>query len=450
MIERYTRPEMQKIWADETRLRRMLEVELAFLKVLAREKRIPAAELDALRRLLDGALAEQVKSREAKSGHEVVGLLQAVSAQVKEQAPQLNRYLHYGLTSSDVLDTAFSLQLVETNALLLQGWRRVADRIRSLAVRHKATWMVGRTHGVHAEPITLGVKLAGWHSEALRNIGRIERAKETAAYGKVSGAVGTFAHFPPAFESEVCRELGLSPEPVSTQIVPRDRYAECYHAWVLSAAAIERFALEIRHLQRTEVLEAEEPFSEDQKGSSAMPHKRNPVLCENLCGLARLIRAYETAVVENCAVWHERDISHSSNERVIFPDAAIALDFMLHRLGHVLDGLQVYPERMQENLESSLGLVFSQKVLLKLIDTGLGRLEAYELVQRNAMKTWKTRKPFLDQLLADPDVVRHLPASKLKACFDVGSYAGAFEEILRRGGVLEPRSAERRKAPAKR
>jgi adenylosuccinate lyase len=450
MIERYTRPEMQRVWSDETRLRRMLEVELAFLKVLAREKRIPAPELEALRRLLDDALAEQVKSREAKSGHEVVGLLQAVSAQVKEQAPQLNRYLHYGLTSSDVLDTAFSLQLVEANGLILEGWKRVADLIRSLAARHRRTWMVGRTHGVHAEPITFGVKLAGWHAEALRNLERIERARETASYGKISGAVGTFAHFPPAFEAEVCRQLGLKPEPVSTQVVPRDRYAECYHAWVLSAAAIERFAVEIRHLQRTEVLELEEPFTEDQKGSSAMPHKRNPVLCENLTGLSRLIRSYESAVVENCVLWHERDISHSSAERIIFPDAAIALHFMLHRMAQVLEGLQVYPDRMQENLERSLGLVFSQKVLLQLIDSGLGRLEAYELVQRNAMKTWKTRRPFVEMLLADQDVTRNLPPVKVKACFDVESYSNAVEEILRRGGVEEAKGPERRKAAAKR
>ena len=217
--------------------------------------------------------------------------------------------------------------------------------------------------------------------------------------------------------------------------MPRDRYADCYHAWVLTAAAIERVALEIRHLQRTEVLEAEEPFTEDQKGSSAMPHKRNPVLCENLCGLARLIRSFESAVVENCALWHERDISHSSNERVIFPDAAIALHFMMHRLGQVLDGLQVYPERMMENLERSFGLVYSQKVLLQLIDAGLGRLEAYELVQRNAMKTWKERKPFLDFLLADAEVTRRLPPNKLKACFKLDSYAGAVAEILERGGV---------------
>ena len=435
MIERYTRPEMQRIWSDEIRLRRMLEVELAFLKVLARAKKIPPRELDELRALLDGALAEQVKSKEAKSGHEVIGLLQAVSSQVKEKAPQLNRYLHYGLTSSDVLDSGFSLQLVEANALLLETWRGVAGKIRRLAEAHKDTWMVGRTHGVHAEPITFGVKVAGWHAEALRNVERLERAKSISAYGKVSGAVGTFAHFPPAFEAEVCRELGLTPEPVSTQIVPRDRYADVYHAWVLASSAIERIALEIRHLQRTEVLEAEEPFTEDQKGSSAMPHKRNPVLCENLCGLARLIRTFETAVVENCALWHERDISHSSNERVIFPDAAIALHFMMHRVGQVLDGLQVYPERMMENLERSLGLVYSQKVLLQLIDAGLGRLEAYELVQRNAMKTWKARKPFVSFLLADPDVVRLLPPAKLKACFSLDSYAGAVDEILRRGGV---------------
>ena len=351
MIERYTRPEMAATWSDENRLRRMLEVETAFLEVLAAEKGIPAAEFEALKGLFDEALAERVRSKEAKSGHEVVGLLQAVSVQVKEQAPMMDRYLHYGLTSSDVLDTAFALQLVQATDLLIAGWESVAGKLKLLAAAHEGTWMAGRTHGVHAEPITFGVKIAGWHAEALRNLERLSRARRLIAYGKISGAVGAFTHFAPSLEARTLGALALNPEPVSTQVVPRDRHADYFHALVLSAAAIERFATEIRALQKTEVLEVEEPFTNDQKGSSAMPHKRNPVLCENLCGLARLIRTYESAVVEDCILWHERDISHSSVERIVFPDAAIALDFMLHRFAGVIEGLQVYPERMRENLE---------------------------------------------------------------------------------------------------
>lgn len=436
MIDRYSRSEMTALWADEHRLQLMLDVEAAFLEVLAKDKGVPPAELKVLKAALQKPLAAEVKARESKSGHEVVGLLQVVSDEVKEKAPAVHRYLHYGLTSSDVLDTVFALQLRESSELILKGWRMLADRIKALSQKYEKTWMTGRTHGIHAEPMTFGGKLAGWHAEALRNIERMERAKKLIAYGKLSGAVGTYAHMPPQMETTVLEKLGLNPEPVSTQVVPRDRHADFFHAVVLSAAAIERWALEIRHLQRTEVLEAEEPFTEGQKGSSAMPHKRNPVLCENLCGLARIIRGYEVAVVENIALWHERDISHSSVERVAFPDALILLDFMLHRFSKVLEGLQVYPERMKENLERSLGLVFSQRILLKLIDKGLGRLEAYELVQRNAMKTWKTRHPFVEVLAADKDVVKALPLKELKACFDLDSYNGSVREILKRAKVL--------------
>jgi adenylosuccinate lyase len=295
--------------------------------------------------------------------------------------------------------------------------------------------MAGRTHGVHAEPITFGVKLAGWHAEVQRDMERLRRAREAVSFGKLSGAVGCFTQVGPELEARVLEKLGLKPEPVATQVVPRDRHAEYFHAVVLSAAAVERFALEIRHLQRTEVLEAEEPFGEGQKGSSAMPHKRNPILCENLCGLARLIRSYEAAVVENIALWHERDISHSSVERVVLPDAHIALDFMLARLKKVLDGLQVYPERMRENLDRSSGLVFSQTVLLRLVDAGLSREEAYALVQRSAMKTWKTREPFLKVLEADPAVTKRLSKKDLAACFNLDAYKGAVKELLARAGV---------------
>ncbi|MDD5656417.1 MAG: adenylosuccinate lyase [Elusimicrobia bacterium] len=426
---------MSRIWGEENRLKLMLRVEEAFLEAIAEDKGIPAAELKAFKTAARGGLHEQVVALEAKSGHEVIALLSAVGARFKDQAPKLSRYLHYGLTSSDILDTALALQLREAVELLVADWEEVAARLGGLAKRYEFAWMAGRTHGVHAEPITFGVKLAGWHAEARRNLARLRRAREEASYGKLSGAVGCFSQVGPQYEARVLDALGLKPEPVATQVVPRDRHADYFHALVLSAAAVERFALEIRHLQKTEVLEAEEPFGEGQKGSSAMPHKRNPVLCENLCGLSRLIRSYESAMVENICLWHERDISHSSVERVILPDAHVALDFMLARFRKVLDGLQVYPERMKENLDRSLGLVFSQKVLLRLVDAGLSREEAYELVQRNAMRTWKTREPFLKALESDAVVAKKLSRKDLAACFDLKAYDKTVKELLARGGV---------------
>lgn len=436
MIERYTRAAMGKIWSDEHRLRSMLRVEEELLKALAAEKGIPSSELKAFKKLTEKSLIEASRGKESKSGHEVIGLLSAVAGEMKTKAPKVDRYLHYGMTSSDVLDTGLALQLRDACNLLIGGWEEVSLRMKALAKKHEKTWMVGRTHGVHAEPITFGIKAAGWHAEALRCLRRLRAARETISYGKISGAVGAFSQLSPDIEATVLDALGLRPEAVSTQVVPRDRHAEYFHALVLSACAIERVALEIRHLQKTEVLELEEPFSEGQKGSSAMPHKRNPILCENLSGLARLIRSHESAVVENCLLWHERDISHSSNERIIFPDAHIALDFMLARLAHVLDGLQVNAARMKANLESSHGLVFSQKVLLRLIDAGLGRLEAYDLVQRNAMKTWKGAGPLRQTLGNDPEVTKRLSSHDLDACFALEPYGASAREILKRGGCL--------------
>lgn len=436
MIERYTRPEMGRIWSDDNRLRAMLRVEVELLKVLAPKKGIPARELQALNRLMEKSLLDASRRKESSAGHEVIGMISAVAGELKKQAPKVDRYLHYGLTSSDVLDTSMALQLRDAADLLISGLERAAGRLKTLAKKHERTWMVGRTHGVHAEPITFGIKVAGWHAEAVRGLKRLRAARETIAYGQISGAVGAFTQLSPDVEADILDALGLRPEPVSTQVIPRDRYADYFHALVLTACAIERVALEIRHLQKTEVLELEEPFSDGQKGSSAMPHKRNPVLCENLCGLARLIRGYESTVTENCALWHERDISHSSNERVILPDAHIVLDFMLDRFVKVLDGLQVYPERMKKNLESSHGLVFSQTVLLRLIDAGLGRLEAYDLVQRCAMKTWKGEGSLRHTLGADPEVTKRLSARELDACFSLEPYAASAREILKRGGCL--------------
>jgi adenylosuccinate lyase len=436
MIERYTRPAMGKIWSDEHRLTTMLRVEEELLKALAPSKGIPASELKVLKRLMEKSLLEASRKKEGTAGHEIIGMISAVAGELKKSAPKVDRYLHFGITSSDVLDTALALQLRDSADLLIKGWEEVARRMKALARKHERTWMVGRTHGVHAEPITFGIKVAGWHAEALRCLKRMRAAREIISYGQISGAVGAFTQLSTDVEAEVLDALELRPEPVSTQVIPRDRHAEYFHAIVLSACAIDRVALEIRHLQKTEILELEEPFSEGQKGSSAMPHKRNPVLCENLNGLARLIRGYEATVTENCLLWHERDISHSSNERVIFPDAHIALDFMLDRLAKILDGLQVNSERMMKNLESSHGLVFSQKVLLRLIDAGLGRLEAYDLVQRSAMRTWKGEGSLRQTLAADPEVMRRLSAKELDDCFSLEPYAAATREILKRGGCL--------------
>lgn len=437
MIDRYSREEMVRVWSPEARLKRMIEVEVVFLESLAGPKRIPAAEIRRLKAVAGrGGLVEKVREKEKTSGHDVVAMLQAVTDALGRRAPAVSRYLHYGLTSSDVLDTALALQLRETADLLAAGWEKVLRAIKAQAARHAETWTVGRTHGVHAEPTTFGFKLAGWHAEARRNVERLESARDAVSYGKLSGAVGNYSQLSPRLEAAVLKKLGLKPEPAATQVVPRDRHAEYFAALALSAAAIERWATELRHLQRTEVLEAEEPFGRGQKGSSAMPHKRNPVLCENLCGLARLVRGYLAPMLEGIALWHERDISHSSVERVALPDAAILLDFMLHRFAGVLEGMMVYPDRMRENLEKSMGLVFSQRVLLALIDKGFTRMAAYDVVQRNAMETWRSRRPFREALSGDPEVRKAFEPEELSACFDLAAYGRAAREVLKREGIL--------------
>jgi len=435
MISRYSRPEMNRIWSDEHRIKMLVLVEKEFLLALAKEKGFPASEIQSLSALKGSRLLEKAREMEAKSGHDVVGLIAAIASELGGKAPRLLRYLHYGLTSSDVLDTALALQMRESSDLLLTGIEDVLAEIKRLARKHSLTWMAGRTHGVHAEPMTLGVKFASWHAEALRGKERLLRAREVISYGKLSGAVGTFSQIPDTIEAEVCRKLNLKPEPLATQVIPRDRHAEFVHALVLVAAGIERWATEIRHLQKTEVLELEEPFSSEQKGSSAMPHKRNPILCENLVGLSRLIRSYDSAAVENIVLWHERDISHSSVERVILPDACVLLDFMLARFKSVLSGLLVYPERMKENMGKSLGLMFSQRVMLRLIDSGLERLKAYEIVQKNAMKAWETREPFRKILDSDPFVAKRLSKKELDQCFDLSTYKNSVRRLLIRAGV---------------
>ncbi len=430
MISRYTREEMGAVWSQEAKYAAWLRVELAVCDAYARRGRVPA-EAVARVRLRARVDAARIDAIEATTRHDVIAFL----TQLEESVGDDSRFVHVGLTSSDVVDTALALQLQRAADLLLAGLERLRAAGRRLALAHKDTLMVGRTHGVHAEPTTFGLTAALWYAEAGRNLERLRRAKEAVRVGKISGAVGTFAHVDPEIEEEVCRDLGLAVEPVSTQVVQRDRHAELLGTLALVAASLEKIALEIRHLQRTEVLEAEEPFAEGQKGSSAMPHKRNPVSCEQVCGLARLVRSNAQAALENVALWHQRDISHSSVERVIFPDSTILVDYMLHQTTRILDGLQVYPARMRENLDRSHGLIFSQRVLLKLTERGLARQRAYEIVQRNAMRAWREQRSFHDLLAADPDLTAALGADELKGCFDAAWYLRNLDAVYARLGL---------------
>jgi adenylosuccinate lyase len=429
MIERYTRDAMGAIWSEEAKYSAWLRVEVAVCEAYARRGRIPGGAMARIRatRVDVGRISEI--QRRVK--HEMIALLTSLEEQLGEDS----RFVHMGLTTNDVWDTALALQLREAADLLLAGQERLRGILADLARRHKDTLIVGRTHGVHAEPTTFGMKVAVWYAEAGRNLERLTRARRAIAVGKLSGAVGNFAHVEPEIEAEVCEALGLEAAPVSTQIVQRDRHAEFCTALAIAAASLEKIALEIRGLQRTEVLEAQEPFGPGQKGSSAMPHKRNPELCERICGLARLIRTNALSALENVALWHERDISHSSVERVILPDSTILLDYLLDLAAFVLDGLQVDPARMAENLEQSHGLVYSQRVLLRLTDAGLARQVAYEIVQRNAMRAWGERRSFLELLTADPEVTRHLTPDELKACFDPAWYTRNVDAVFARVGL---------------
>src|SRR3989442_101179 len=412
MIARYSRPEMARIWTQESKYEAWLKVELAVCEVYAKRGIIPA---EALGRIKAGARvdAARIDEIESRTRHDVIAFL----INLEESLGADSRYVHIGMTSSDVLDTALALQLQQACDVLLAGLERFRPALRALALPNKDTVCVGRSHGIHAEPMVFGLKPALWYAEAGRNIERLERAKDAVRVGKISGAIGTFAHVDPDIEEEVCRLLGLDPDPISTQIVQRDRHAEFCAALAIIAASLEKVAVEIRSLQRTEILEVEEPFAEGQKGSSSMPHKRNPVGSENVSGLARLVRTNALAALENVALWHERDISHSSVERVILPDSTILVDYMLHPMTGIIDGLQVYPERMKENMERSYGLMFSQRVLLKLADKGLPRQQAYEIVQKNAMRAWRERTDFHALLASDPEVTARLEPDELKSCF---------------------------------
>ena len=431
MIERYSRPEMARIWSQEAKYDNWLRVELAVCEVYGRRGVIPG---DALNRIKAQAKVDphRIEEIEATTRHDVIAFL----TNLEEAIGADSRYVHIGMTSSDVLDTALALQLQQACEILLAGLERFRAAVRALALTHRHTLCVGRSHGIHAEPMTFGLKAALWYAEAGRNLERLRRARETVRVGKISGAVGTFAHIEPDVEEEACHLLGLEPAPVSNQIVQRDRHAELMTTLAIVAASLEKVAVEIRSLQRTEIGEAEEPFAEGQKGSSAMPHKRNPVGSENVTGLARLLRANAGAALENVALWHERDISHSSVERVILPDSTILLDYMLHRMSDILEGLRVYPERMRENMERSFGLMYSQRVLLRLTETGLPRQQAYELVQRNAMRAWSERTSFRELLASDPEVTARLPSAALAECFDPTWYLRNVDAIYRRLHLL--------------
>ena len=427
MIRRYTHPEMGAIWTEQRRYETWLEVELAAAEAMADAGLVPA---DAARELRLKASFDigRIEEIEQTTQHDVIAFTTAVAEKVGPAA----RWLHFGLTSSDVVDTAQALQMREACDLILKDITELMEAVRARAEEHRRTPMIGRTHGVHAEPMTFGLKLALWYAELQRDLERVLRARHVISVGKISGAVGTFAHLDPAIESNVCARLRLQADPVSSQIIQRDRHAELMSALAITAASLEKFALEIRGLQKTEIGEVEEPFGKGQKGSSAMPHKRNPVGCEQITGLARLIRANAVAALENVALWHERDISHSSVERVILPDSFIALDHMLRRFTKITRGMVVYPERMRENLNRSRGVVFSGTVLLELAKRGISREQAYEWVQRNAMRSFHEQKEFKSLLLADPDLSRVLSAVEIEKAFDLNDQLRNVDAIFDR------------------
>jgi adenylosuccinate lyase len=427
MIPRYSRPEMARIWEPETRFRIWLRIETYAAEAMAELGLIPKHAADAVRER-GGFDIKRIDQIEREVKHDVIAFLTSVAEHVGPEA----RFLHSGLTSSDVLDTCFNVQLVEAADLLIADIDALLAALKTRAFEHKDTVTIGRSHGVHAEPTTFGLKLAVAYAEFARARERLVRAREEVATCAISGAVGTFAHVDPRVEAYVAKKLDLRVEPISTQVVPRDRHAIYFATLAVVASSVERLATEIRHLQRTEVLEAEEYFSEGQKGSSAMPHKRNPVLSENLTGLARVVRAYVMPALEDVALWHERDISHSSVERVIGPDATIALDFVLARLTGIVKDLVVYPERMRRNLDRLGGLIHSQRVLLALTEAGIPREEAYRIVQRNAAKVWEDGADFLEALLADKEVTKALSPETIRAQFDLGYHLKHIDTIFAR------------------
>lgn len=427
MIPRYSRGIMTKIWSPENRYQKWLDVEIAACEAMAGLGKIPQSALKKIKEnaAIDAARIDEI---EKITRHDVIAFLTSLTEKVGDDG----RFIHMGLTSSDVLDTALAVQLKESAEILLEGIDQLLAVLKKRALENKDTLMIGRSHGIHAEPITFGLKMAIWYQEMQRNRQRLVQAKESISYGKISGAVGTFSFVDPAVEEYVCAKLGLKPAPVSSQIIQRDRHAEFFTTLAIIASSLDKFAQEIRLLQRTEVREAEEYFSPGQKGSSAMPHKRNPILSENISGLARLMRSYAVSALEDIPLWHERDISHSSVERVIGPDATIVLDFMLSRFKNMMDKLVIYPERMMQNLNMTHGVIFSQMVLLALIEKGTSREEAYSIVQNNAMKSWQEGLEFCDLLKADAVVTKYLPGNELAAIFNVNNFLKNLDFIFNR------------------
>ena len=427
MIPRYSRPEMARLWSDENRFATWLEVEIAATEVLVERGVVPAEALAAIKAKarFDVARIEEIE-REVQ--HDVIAFVSCVAESVGPEG----RWLHYGLTSSDVVDTALAILMRDACDILRAGLVSLADAVKERALRHQHAPMIGRTHGVHAEPMTFGLKMALWYAELQRHLARLDRARAVIAYGKLSGAVGTFSHLPPEVEEAVCARLGLLPAPVSSQVLQRDRHAEVMTTLALVAASLEKFATEVRALQKTEVREVEEPFASGQKGSSAMPHKRNPVGCEQVAGLARVVRANALASLENVTLWHERDISHSSVERVTVPDSFLALDHMLARFTRIVKGMTVDEERMLRNLELGKGLVFSGQLLLELTAKGMRREDAYRIVQGHAMEAWKTEGDFRARVLADPEVRAALGEAEIAAVFDLPRYLKHIDAVFER------------------
>lgn len=432
MIERYTRPEMGRIWTLENRYRKFLEIEKAVCFALADQELIPQQAAAAIARNADFSV-ERILEIEAETRHDVVAFTRCVAESLGEES----RFFHYGLTSYDVVDTALSLLLKEACTMLEEGLALFSAALRTQALKYRDTVMVGRTHGIHAEPITLGLKFALWWDEARRHRRRLAGAREAVSYGKISGAVGTYAFLDPWIEEDVCRRLGLKPALISTQILQRDGHGELMTVLAVIASFLDKIAVEIRGLQKTEVREVEEPFYQGQKGSSAMPHKRNPVSCEQLSGLARLVRANAQAALENIPLWHERDISHSSAERVIFPDSTILLDYMLHQATRIISGLHVYPRNMKKNLELTGGLVYSQGVLLSLVEKGISREEAYDLIQRCAMRSWEEGVPLKELLAREERITALLSPQELDASFEPTHCLRYVPFIFERLGLTE-------------
>ncbi len=426
MIRRYSREVMRQIWTEENKFSIWLQIEI----LACEARRIPGKDLATIKRRAKFDV-KRIGEIERTTNHDVIAFL----TNVAENVGPASRHIHEGLTSSDVVDTALAVQMAQSADILIDDVKKLRDVVAKKAKKYKLVPMIGRTHGVHAEPITFGLKMALMYDEFGRALERLVLARDIIAVGKISGAVGTYAHMNPRVETYVCKKLGLQPDRISTQIVQRDRHAEFMSALALVGCSIDRWALEFRHLQRTEVLEAEEFFAAGQKGSSAMPHKRNPITCERLCGLARVLRGNALAAMENVALWHERDISHSSVERIILPDSTTLLDYMLVTLTDVVDKLLVYPQRMKANLESSKGLIYSQAVLLALTRKGLTREKAYALVQRNAMKTWAGAKAFRDFLLLDADVMRHLTRGEVDKLFDLDVHLREVDNIFKKVGI---------------